>query len=612
VCVIAAPTGSGKTTYIAGQVAEVKSTVWLAARHEDVAATVQAIERAGGRAASVVPLDGYTHGPTGLVKNCKYPDTIRKWQAKGYSYKTGFCSQRQCCSRRGDPEQCPYLKSMKDLEAASIAVLTKALARGPDFWCAYGNAHRLNVVIDEDPIGLLRPLVTITRDELIAFFQMLEGITADMQGRNDRAGLTELQYWWEVAAWAFSQINGQPASGDPVAVDVPISLRRPEPADEDEQQSRKAGRKTLDGDIRKRMRDDPDGMVRNLRRDLLALAWRAVDKTAYATSKELFFHARVSIPWTRTVTVLDATANANLLRPVFAPRPVEVLFNERVTQAGRVVQVMDANRPRSSLNNLPKKVIRLLDAIGDRHPEGKIVLIAPKSCVEELAAASRHAGRFITAHFGALRGRNDLETRPDCPIACHIVVGSPKTNEKDRQQLALAVYGRRALPFPKLVDVCRGVIGRVPLELSDEEREQIWEVRYKGYTDPQMQAVYEHTVTAELTQAADRARVLIHQEAMVYLLTNEPCPALWFAEMALAEELFDLTARRGDYAANYAAYETKARELLYAGQTIGNTDVCRAMGLSPRTGERYWQDFRAANASWLTGKRKVRKKAEQE
>ena len=39
-----------------------------------------------------------------------------------------------------------------------------------------------------------------------------------------------------------------------------------------------------------------------------------------------------------------------------------------------------------------------------------------------------------------------------------------------------------------------------------------------------MQAVYEHTVTAELTQAADRARVLIHPASTVYLLTNEPCP----------------------------------------------------------------------------------------
>ena len=66
----------------------------------------------------------------------------------------------------------------------------------------------------------------------------------------------------------------------------------------------------------------------------------------------------------------------------------------------------------------------------------------------------------------------------------------------------------------------------------------------KGYTDPRMQAIYDHTVTAELTHAADRARVLIHRGATVYVVTNEPCPKLWFAELCFAGDFLDLSSGR--------------------------------------------------------------------
>src|SRR5690349_16484832 len=118
---------------------------------------------------------------------------------------------------------------------------------------------------------------------------------------------------------------------------------------------------------------------------------------------------------------------------------------------------MDFNGPRSYLNQTPRKLIRIIDAIGDLHPKGRIVLISHKSCVEKLKSASRHAERIVTAHFGALRGRNDLEPGPDNSIACHIVAGSPKATEASRQQLALTVFGPNILPFADLVTVRRSV-----------------------------------------------------------------------------------------------------------------------------------------------------------
>jgi hypothetical protein len=292
---------------------------------------------------------------------------------------------------------------------------------------------------------------------------------------------------------------------------------------------------------------------------------------------------------------------------------VDVLCDERVRPAGRIVQLMDFNGPRSYLNKVPPKVVKIIDAIGDLHPNGKIVLISHKSCVEALAKASKHVSRIKVAHFGALRGRNDLEPSPGNLIACHIVVGSPKTTEEDRRQLALAVYGKSILPFAELETVRRGVLGCVPQELTTEENQyKVWEVRYKGYADARMQAVYDHTVTAELTQAADRARVLLHKDAMVYLVTNEPCPKLWFAEMCHADEYLDLSGGpgRADFQRNYAAYRAAAKKLLDEGKAIGNADVCRALGHRNCRGWRYWKRFLDEFRDALEGERKVRWKGE--
>jgi hypothetical protein len=272
---------------------------------------------------------------------------------------------------------------------------------------------------------------------------------------------------------------------------------------------------------------------------------------------------------------------------------------------------MDFNGPRSYLNKIPQKLVRIIDAIGDQHTDGNMVLISHKSCVSDLAKASRHGERIITAHFGGLRGRNDLESTPHAPIACHIVAGSPKTTEEDRRQLALAVFGPAILPFPALVQVRRSVVGLVPPELVERDGdalvERIWEVRMRWYHEPRMQAVYDHAVTSELTQAADRARVLIHPEARVYLVTNEPCPRLWFAELTFSFDYLDLSpGSRSDFEGNFAAYETAARALLDADRRIGNADVCRSMSKKPGWGKRYWQRLIEQYCDAMEGERKMR------
>lgn len=543
---------------------------------------------------------------TGNVPNCLWPDLIEWWQIKGYNYVAGYC--QLVCERNADVKECPFLASLAQLEEADSIVATKALARRPGFFSKFGNKHRSLAVLDEDPIGLLRPVVIITRDELKVYQETLDAIETRFRERNRTAALGQLQHSRRIATWSWQQIARQQPGGQPEAVRVPSTLRLTKAVLKKTSAMRKAGRKELQAAFHRLMRSAPDSTIRNVCRDLFDLASRAVARTVFATVDHLLFHVSVRIPDRMRVVVLDATANPELIRPLLTPRTLEVCGDERVQPAGRVVQFMDFNGPRSYLNKVPRKLVRIIDALGDMHAVGPIVLISHQSCVKALAEASRHKDRIKTAYFGALRGRNDLESQRGNLVACYIVAGSPKTTEEARRQIALAVYGRSILPFADLVTVRRGVLGVTPEELAeDEARTQVWEVRLKGYPDPRMQAVYEHTVTAELTHAADRARVLIHKQARVYLVTNEPCPKLWFAEKCLAGEFLDLSpAARADCEKAYRAYEAKARELLDAGGLVGNADVCRAFDRKNTWGHRYWSRFLKEFGDALVGDRKVR------
>jgi hypothetical protein len=606
--VIGSPTGTGKTTEAARFVAKSGSAIWLTDRHEDAAVAVGMIEEHGGRVGRILPLRGTTRD----IPNCLHPGIVERWQDKGYDYRRGFCPLPRYCTREGNPDACPFLASLRDIEEARIGVFTKALARKPSFFSSMGNPNRDLVVIDEDPIGLLRPAIQITREDLVKYLSLLDKKIRVFEREKDDSAKAVAIHSRRVAQWSFDQINRQPANGQPEAVAVPPSLRPMRAVLRMTKQRVKAGRSRMVRAFHKLMRRDPDGMVRNVYRDLNTLLKHAAGETVFVTSKALLFHVKVTIPRRKRVIILDATANEELLRPILYPRGVVVVCKERVEPRGRVIQIMDFNGPRSYLNTVPKKLVRIIDAIGALHPVGTIILISHKSCVDKLRDASKHKDRIKTAWFGALRGRNDLEPGPGNPVACHIVAGSPKTTEEDRRQLAFAVFGKGILPFSELVTVRRAIVGRVPAELADEnEQARVWELKVMGYLDGRMQAVYDHTVTAELTHAADRARVLIHQDAVVFLVTNEPCPKLWFSEMAFGADLLDLAEQpRSDFERNSANYTAKAKELLDAGKMVGNADICRELGKNPCWGKRYWTSFRAANQDGLEGDRKVRWKQE--
>jgi hypothetical protein len=66
---------------------------------------------------------------------------------------------------------------------------------------------------------------------------------------------------------------------------------------------------------------------------------------------------------------------------------------------------------------------------------------------------------------------------------------------------------------------------------------------------------------------------------------------------------------RSDFLKNYAAYEAKAKELLDAGQLVGNADVCRALGTNPCNSLRYRQRFVEQYGDFLEGGWKFKWKA---
>jgi hypothetical protein len=58
------------------------------------------------------------------------------------------------------------------------------------------------------------------------------------------------------------------------------------------------------------------------------------------------------------------------------------------------------------------------------------------------------------------------------------------------------------------------------------------------------------------------------------------------------------------------AYKAKVVELLNSGETIGDADVCRALGKTNAWRWRYWRQFRQESEDALEGDRKVKWRGE--
>jgi hypothetical protein len=260
VLLIAAASGSGKATAAAEHVAQVGSTCWLSDLCEDVAKAAAKIREYGGAVGEVVALHGKPDG----IPNCLHPDIIEWWQKKGFNYRQGFCPLKRCCERQADPDSCPFLWSIDLLKDAPTIAVTKALARRKGFFSSMGNAKRHTIVLDEDPIGLHRQTITISRTELAVYLRILEVIIVRFVAENNHAALAQARNSHAIGKFCWEQMGKQPADGQPKAVDVPADLRLMKAVLKQTKKNRKQGRKALMAVFHKMMRKDPVGTVRNV------------------------------------------------------------------------------------------------------------------------------------------------------------------------------------------------------------------------------------------------------------------------------------------------------------------------------------------------------------
>src|SRR5262249_33161558 len=166
--------------------------------------------------------------------------------------------------------------------------------------------------------------VKITRKDLEAYLETLDRVDEWLEKNGLTAALAQYRISRRIAIWAFNQTSRQEAGGQPEAVAIPPDLKPTKLVLRRTKKEANKGRRELDKAFHRLMREDPEGTIRNVCPDLFDLVGRAAGGTVFVDASKVIFHLRLTIPTNRRVIILDATANADLLRAVFAPRPVKV------------------------------------------------------------------------------------------------------------------------------------------------------------------------------------------------------------------------------------------------------------------------------------------------
>jgi hypothetical protein len=190
----------------------------------------------------------------------------------------------------------------------------------------------------------------------------------------------------------------------------------------------------------------------------------------------------------------------------------------------------------------------------------------------------REHGNTTVIHYGALRGLNAFES-----FQVGLIIGRPMPNEAQLQLLAVAAFGREALDEN---------LTSPPLEWRLHTHDigpDTWTVRCQQYADHRWQVVWRHVVTGELMQAVGRLRPLTN-DATIYVVTNEPLPAMLDVTAVYAAELFPAMAasgRRGDFQERVRQYADAMENLVAGGAEPSNRAVCEKLGINECNGFRY-------------------------
>ena len=216
--------------------------------------------------------------------------------------------------------------------------------------------------------------------------------------------------------------------------------------------------------------------------------------------------------------ILDATANAGLLRALFPRTPIQIEQPD-IAMRARVVQVIGRDWAKSGLRHGDgegrTRFARWVDDVANQiRPNHPTLIVCTLEWVEELRTAlvERGHGNVRVAHYGALRGSNAY-CGHDVILA---QVYHPNLEQLIREGRAL--FADDVLPLDEEVVLA-------PRLLSDDDG-ACWQVQVPTFADPRLAALLEQRREAELLQCALRGRPLDHPDVQITLLFSLPVPGL--------------------------------------------------------------------------------------
>jgi hypothetical protein len=197
------------------------------------------------------------------------------------------------------------------------------------------------------------------------------------------------------------------------------------------------------------------------------------------------------------VVVLDASADWLVYKPLVAPWPVQLVrIDVPVAPVVRVIQCPKIPSTRAIVRK-PEQLRRAIEKVR-KVCEREGVAVGGGITYKQAVAAMQKALGGTWLHYGAQRGRNDLED-----VDCLVLVASPTVNRFAMEAEAKALYFRSETPI-----------------------DDTWARRTTGWyvaEDARLEAVTRLNGLEELRQAFHRGRLILREKPMT-LIVISPWP----------------------------------------------------------------------------------------
>jgi len=287
--------------------------------------------------------------------------------------------------------------------------------------------------------------------------------------------------------------------------------------------------------------------------------------------------------------ILDATANAGLLRAIFPNTPVTV-EQTSIRGALRIVQVVGRDWAKSTLvkrhRHRPRHEQRRtqwFDEVASALRPGRPTLVVcTRECAEELREGLQARGfpspDVVVDHYGGLRGSNAYKGY-DVILA---QVYHPNLDAIVREGRALFADDLEPL------DTRMTVSNR----LLRDGTGATWNIPVPTFADVRLAALLENRREAEMLQCALRGRPLDHPESQITLLFSLPIPGL--SPTIIVEAKVSAGSNGGREQAVKARLCAAAQQLIEQGKRVLDvTMLARAAEVSVVTVRKHWAHIAA-------------------